>query len=57
VSIQVDYEDMIVNPRAIVERAARLCGADAADVPLPNLCDDRGCSRPYQAFMGETPAG
>jgi tetratricopeptide (TPR) repeat protein len=57
VSIQVDYEDMIVDPRAIVERVARLCGAVAAEVPLPGLCDDRGCSLPYQAFMGKTPVG
>lgn len=53
ISMQVDYEAMIADPSAILGRVATLCGIDPAKGPLPDIGDDRGCSRPYRAFMAE----
>jgi tetratricopeptide (TPR) repeat protein len=51
ISIKLDYDDMVADPPAILRRVAAFCGTDLPQGPLPDIGDDRGCSRPYHAFM------
>ena len=51
ITLTVDYEVMIAEPKATLARVAEFCGCDTADVPLPDLGDDRACSQPYREFM------
>jgi tetratricopeptide (TPR) repeat protein len=57
ITTQVQYEDMVAEPRAILERIAKLCGVAASTGPLPDIGDDRGCSKPYQKFIAAELAG
>lgn len=43
----LDYEDMVARPAEAVTAVAILCGLPAPHGPLPEVPDDRGCSRPY----------
>jgi Flp pilus assembly protein TadD len=49
----IHYEDLIADPAAARRVAAELCGLPAADAPLPELGDDRGCAAPYRQFIAE----
>jgi tetratricopeptide (TPR) repeat protein len=51
ISIRVAYEEMIADPPETLRRVTALCGVDPPGGPLPDIGDDRGCSRPYHAFM------
>jgi hypothetical protein len=57
ITVQVGYEEMIADPRAIVRLIAGFCGVDATEGPLPDIGDDRGCSKPYQELIAAALAG
>jgi Sulfotransferase family len=46
-TIAIEYEEMVVDPRSTLARVALFCGASMLDSPLPKLGDDRGCAAPY----------
>jgi tetratricopeptide (TPR) repeat protein len=47
----VRYEDLIEDPKAILNLAADLCGLSPYEGPVPLPGDDRGCGGPYKEFM------
>ncbi len=51
VSAVIQYEDMIADPSVILISAAELCGMETHNGPMPELGDDRGCGKPYEALM------
>jgi tetratricopeptide (TPR) repeat protein len=57
ISIKMNYEDMVVDPRAAFERVAQLCGAEVPKGALPDIGDDRGCSLPYRAYIADALTG
>ena len=51
ITLSVDYDDMIADPKPMLSRIVEFCGATiSAGVP-PDLGDDRGCSEPYREFI------
>lgn len=50
-TIAIEYEEMIADPRSTLARVALFCGASMPDSPLPKLGDDRGCAAPYRGFI------
>jgi hypothetical protein len=49
----VSYEAMADDPAATLRSAAELCGLSVNDSPVPALPNDRGCSAPYRALLGQ----
>ncbi len=55
-TMSIEYEEMIADPRGTLARVARFCGAFMPDGPLPKLGDDRGCAAPYRALIAAAAA-
>ena len=51
VSMVINYEDMAENPAATLEKVKSFCGIGGEIGELPNIGDDRGCSKPFLEFM------
>jgi tetratricopeptide (TPR) repeat protein len=47
----IQYEDIIADPAAALRMGAGLCGLPMKEGPLPELGDDRDCSKLYQALI------
>jgi hypothetical protein len=50
-SLVVHHEDMITDPATALASAAEICGLTKPAKTLPQLGDERGCAKPYQASM------
>jgi hypothetical protein len=51
ISLSIDYEDAVAEPRTTLSRISEFCGANV-DVKVPlDLGDDHGCSRAYREFI------
>jgi tetratricopeptide (TPR) repeat protein len=55
-TMSVEYEDMIADPRGTLTGVARFCGASMPHGPLPMLGDDRGCAAPYRELIAAAAA-
>jgi hypothetical protein len=53
----IGYDDMIVDPAAVLRTAAELCGLPIPAGPSPTLGGDRRCAVPYRDFMTAELAG
>ena len=53
----VTYEDMVDDPRAVLQVAADLCGLPMHQGDLPQIGDDRGCAAPYREMIKEALKG
>jgi len=47
----VNYEEIIGDPRSVLEKAAALCGLSMSQGTLPTIGDDRGCAKPYAHWI------
>jgi tetratricopeptide (TPR) repeat protein len=47
----IGYDDMIVDPAAVLRTAAELCGLPIPAGPSPTLGGDRRCAVPYRDFI------
>jgi tetratricopeptide (TPR) repeat protein len=54
ISRVIQYEDIIADPESALQIGADLCGLRLPRVALPEIGDDRGCSKPYQALIAAT---
>jgi len=50
-TILINYEEMIDNPHATLERVAQFCGVDMPADPVLQTGDDRSCSAPYLEWL------
>lgn len=54
----VSYEEMIENPRSVIDTASELCGVEnAATDQLPSIGDDRGVAGPYRERIKQALGG
>jgi hypothetical protein len=51
ISRVIQYEDIIANPESALRTAADLCELSVANMPLSEIGDDRGCSKPYEGLI------
>ena len=51
ISRVVHYEDVIADPGAARQLIGDLCGLAREHSTLPDLGDDRDCSKPYRALI------
>ncbi len=51
ISVLVEYENMIADPKAIVEIAYNLCGLKGEPTEIPAIGDDRRIAEPYRRFI------
>ncbi len=52
-SLGLDYEDAVGDPKGTLVRLADFCGASMRADDLPDLGDDRGCSRAYRQLIDD----
>ena len=51
VSMRVNYEDMVKNPTVTLEKVKDFCGITGDVGELPDIGDDRECSKPFVELM------
>ena len=51
ISRVIQYEDIVADPKSALRIGADLCELPVTDVALPEIGDDRDCSKPYQALI------
>ncbi len=57
ISIMIQYEDMVANPKHALDAVARLCGIATPDLEVTLSGDDRDSSAPYRDFMAAVLSG
>jgi tetratricopeptide (TPR) repeat protein len=53
-SLSLDYEEIVADPKAALARIVEFAGASLRAGELPELGDDRGCSRAYRELIDTT---
>ncbi len=51
--VMLNYEDIIEDPGAALNKVANLCGIDGVPSELPAIGDDRGAAEPYKDRLNE----
>lgn len=53
VSMRISYEEMVAEPKLTLEKVTDFCGIAGPKGAVPEIGDDRGCAKPYLAFLKE----